>query len=152
MAPLGCITVAITPDRETAGCAGRNGGSSLKVTRSSEARPGQRQAWLVPLAGLGVFDQSACGVEVRDENVDPSPAQRGPDGPGLAGSAGHTDTSGHLHKVGRGNTHDALVERCLYGGTRNVKEPEANIADCSGVPELVLFGFGECVTALAQQG
>jgi hypothetical protein len=55
-----------------------------------------------------------------------------------------------LHKVGRGNTHDALVERCLYGGAINVEEPKANVADCAGVPELVLFGFGERVTVLAQ--
>ena len=34
----------------------------------------------------------------------------------------------------------------------NVEEPEADVADRSGVPELVLFGLGERVTALAQQG
>ena len=56
------------------------------------------------------------------------------------------------HKVGRSNAHDALVERCLHGGAVSVEEPEADVADCAGVPELVLFGFGERVTALAQQG
>jgi len=103
-------------------------------------------------SGVDVFYKSTRGVEVCDENVDPCAAERGPDGRVLGGSAGHTDTSGHLHKVGRSNTHNTLVERCLYGGASNVEEPEANVADCSGVPELVLFGFGECVTALAQQG
>ena len=35
---------------------------------------------------LAVFDQSTCGVEVGDEDVDPSAAERGPDGRVLAGS------------------------------------------------------------------
>ena len=100
---------------------------------------------------LRVLNQATSCVKVSDKDIDPASAKRCPDGPVFAGSAGHAHTSGHSHEIGGSNTQDALVEWCFNAAAIHVEEPKADIADRSGAAELVLFVFGERVTALPQQ-
>jgi hypothetical protein len=100
---------------------------------------------------LSVLNQATSRVKVGDEDVDPASAQRCPDGPVLAGSAGNANTPGYVPEVGGSDAYHALIEWCVEGRAVGVEEPEADVTDGSGAAELVLFGIRERVTALPQQ-